>query len=261
MENQILFFYRTYKDSYSFSNSQPDLIKWSKNHHIEVDENVEFKQYISVSVFKYKDVHIEKPTSTKFEKVRPILKELFEDYYLLALKHIKNVNIEDGEFYLTKHSKGYFEIEYFSLDEKNKKHINIDFRDFIEDLWMTFSCSNSFVNRRGARKNGAPITKEVFLQFLNLTVKYFSDHNSLNTYLDSYIKSFFNLVNDDMTIEGFDFSSESIINNILKNIQARIEYIEKNLIEEDDIFKDERIKLRGELEGLRYAKQVVNTKK
>jgi hypothetical protein len=155
------------------SRRTPRLEKWNCNFSVEVDENVDFQQCITLSIDKLLEKSIPKTKSTKFEKVRPIIKEIFLKHYSLAIKYIAEEEIGEGEFYLYRHSKYWFQIAYFSKDEKHKQNIQIDFRDSIEDLWLTINSSQGHKRRPDFRKNGQPITVDQFKQFLNLLFNFY----------------------------------------------------------------------------------------
>ena len=60
--------------------------KWDKDFYVSVNENVDFIQSIDITINKFSESVFEKPKNSKFEKVKPILKEIFLDHYILAIK-------------------------------------------------------------------------------------------------------------------------------------------------------------------------------
>ena len=56
----------------------------------------------------------------------------------------------------------------------------------------------------------------------------------------------------------FDLSNAKAIKDIISQIEDRKLFIEKQLIEVDNISKEDRIKLRGELTGLSFALETIN---
>lgn len=246
---------------YSSNNRQPEIVKWNKAHYVEIFENVEWRPYISLSIVKYKSDSFSKPKSDKYQSVKPIIEDLFDDYYNHALRNIYSTKLCESEFYLIENSKDWFQLEYYSEDEKDKRNVSIDFRNSIEDLWLMVDSNHGHKSRPNARKNGKPIKQEDFLLFLNLTLRFLSDHNSYEVYLDNYIKDFLKLVSGDKKIESFDLSADKAFKSILEALEKRKAKIEKRLIENDQDTQEDRIKLRGELEGLNYAIKTVHINK
>ncbi len=64
------------------------LEKWNLYFDVEVYENVDFEQHIEIIVNKLHEKNIIKPKSTEFEKVKPVIEEIFLHHYSLALKFI-----------------------------------------------------------------------------------------------------------------------------------------------------------------------------
>jgi hypothetical protein len=239
------------------SRQLPYLLKWTKKYSIEVEEEVDFRQYISLSIFRLSQEE-KKPYISKYEKVISVIKETFLDHYNLALKYIHELNTNEGEFYVLKHSKDWFEIQYFSKDEKEKWSIKIDFREEIEDLWLTLSSIPGHKDRANIRKKGTAIANERFRQFLNLTIEFLYDPNSLILFLEDYIKNFRLLFEGENKMEGLIVSVSKSFEQIVNQLQSRTQNIEKRLIENDSDSKINRAKLRGELEGINYALKVIN---
>lgn len=246
---------------HSSNNRQPEIVKWNKAHYVEMYENVEWWPYISLSIVKYKSDSYPKPKSGKYQSVKPIIEDLFDDYYNHALRNIFSNNLCETEFYLIEKSKNWFQLEYYSEDVKDKRNVSIDFRNSIEELWLIVDSNHVHRSRPNARKNGKPIKQEDFLLFLNLTLRFLSDHNSYEVYLDTYIKDFLKLVSGDKKIESFYLSADKAFKDILDTLDKRKSKIEKRLIENDQDTQEDRIKLRGELEGLNYAIKTVHINK
>lgn len=242
-------------------NHQPQVIKWNEDHLLEVNENVDFRQYISLTINKRKQRDIPKPVSTEFEKVRPVIKEIFLSHYNLAIKYIHESIIDQGEFYLYNRSKDWWQIAFYSKDEKNKTHIEIDFRDGIEDLWLMFICSPGHKGRPDYRKHATPITIDRFKQFLNLTIQYFHDSDSVQVLLEDYIKNFRLLCYGNERIEGLIISTAKAFEEILNQLDLRKLSIEKRLIENDSDSVLDRARLRGELDSLLYTIKTINSYK
>lgn len=124
-----------------------------------------------------------------------------------------------------------------------------------------FKCIPGFSGRPTARKNASPITDLQFKQFLNLTLQFLYDPDSLTTFLNDYIKNFYKLCKGETKIEGFIISAEKSFEIISDQLSSRKEYLEKRLIENDKDSALDRMKFRGELEGIKYALNVINANK
>ncbi|MCG8697688.1 MAG: hypothetical protein MI922_06500 [Bacteroidales bacterium] len=249
------------KDEYLSSRWFPEINKWNKAYVVDLRENVEWSPCISLSIVKYRSDSFPKPKSDKYQKVKPILEELFDDYYNHSLQNIYSAELCENEFYLIENSKSWYQIEYYSENEKDKRSLTIEFRDCIDDLWLRVEYNHSYKGRPNARKNGKPINKEDFFQFVNLTLKFLADHNSYQIYLDTYIKDFYNLASGNKKIEHFDLNADKAFKSILTTLEKRKIKIEKRLIENDEDSQGDRIKLRGELEGINYAIKTININK
>jgi len=238
---------------YSSSRWLPQLMKWNENYCVELYEDVEFSPHVYIWIDKLSNCGAAKPMSTVYKKVIPILKELFNDYYYLALKYINLTIIDEGEFYIIERSKDHFQVQYYSKNEKERLNLNIEFIDSFEFFDLTVNSIHGHRGRHIARRKGIPIEFEKFKQFLKLTLKFLSDHGSYVVFLEPYIKNFKNLVAGDNIIEGFDISSERAFKKILEQLEERKASIEKRLIEEDKDSLEDRIRYRGEIAGIDYA--------
>jgi len=191
------YFYYTYPSSSFSSRTMPQVVKWEEDVAVEVDESVDFRQHISLTLDKLPQKNIRPPKSDKYLKVNPILPEVFSRIYNLGLKLISEIDVSEGEFYLTKHDKDWYVVEYFSLDEKHRWSISIDLRDAVDNLWLMLFSSRGHKGRPQTRKKGTPISIAEFKQYLNLTLKFLSDPDSYKVYLYEYLKSFYALCTED----------------------------------------------------------------
>jgi hypothetical protein len=258
MASESKYYYITYPSSVR---ELPEVMKWNESFTLAVEENVDFRQVIDLSINKLANKNSVKPVSDKHKKVKPIITEIFLNHYTLALKFIHETDIDDGEFYLSKKSSDWYIIEYYSKNEKERRKTEIDFRDSIEELWLRFSCTPGFNSRPYSRKKASPITGVQFKQFLNLTIQFLYDSDSLTTFLNDYLKNFYRLCEGDTKIEGFIISAEKSFQIISAQLTSRKEYLEKRLIENDADSTLDRMKFRGELEGILYAMNVINANK
>jgi len=254
MTKESKYYYITYYQFlYSSSNQQPILVKWNEHYYVDINENVEDRQVFNISIDKLSDRGFDKPKSTEFEKVKPILGDLFNDYYFLALRTLSAKDFKEGEYYIIKNRKEWIQVEYYPLKEKDRYSLSIDFNNNIKEFMLELNRSLGHKGRPNARKNGSPIEFEEFIQYLNLTLKFLADPDSYKVYLETYLKNFNNLVNGKNIVEAFDISSAKVFEKILNQLNGRKATVEKRLIEEDSDALEDRIKLRGELEGLNYA--------
>jgi len=237
------------------------LVKMSESFSVEINENVDFSQRIQVEVNRFGGKNDTKMTGSKYEKVTPMVKDVFLGYYNLALKYMHEHIIDDGEFYLLRHSKQFYEAQYFSRNEKDKSNINIKFVDRIQALSVDLDCGPGHKYRTRFRKEASPITEEQFRQFFNLTIRFIYDPDSYTVFTEDYIKNFQMLCEGDNKIPGFIISAEQIFQHIQSKLQARKEFIEKHLIENDTDSAAERVRLRGELDGILYAISVIISNK
>jgi hypothetical protein len=61
---------------------------------------------------------------------------VFLAHHKLAVKYIHEVRLDEGEFYLFRHINDRFEAIFFSKNEKERLKIEIDFRDYVDYLWL-----------------------------------------------------------------------------------------------------------------------------
>ena len=83
----------------------------------------------------------------------------------------------------------------------------------------------------------------------------------MKKFFHDYLKNFYKLCEGDTKIEGFIISAEKSFQIISDQLTFRKEYLEKRLIENDADTTLDRMKFRGELEGILYAMNVINANK
>jgi len=249
-----------YVNRTSFSGTrQPQVTKWQPNFIVDVEENVDFRQDINLTVNKLSQGNMPVPKNSKYEKVKVITSEVFTNHYAPAVKMISELDISEGEYYLTRNNKDWYVIEYFSLDEKKRWSAQIDFRDGIEDLWLMVSSSPGHKGRPQARKKATAINADLFKQFLNLTVQFLFDSDSYFVQLNDFTKNFYALCLGDSPLQTLIINPETAFKKIIEQLETRRSNIEKRLIEVDGDPEFERSKLRGEIAGLVYALNVIKT--
>lgn len=241
-----------------FGDLRTSLAKWSERVYIDVFENFECVQYIDIQLFKNKDKH-NKPKTQPYQKVRPVLKELFEDHYNGALRYIASKDIEDWEYYIFLKGENSFEVEAYATNESNDKGcIQFNFSTRMDDLSFSVYSSTQLKGRPRARKKGTPITYKQFRQFYNISLQYLSEPESLLIYHEQFTKNFKNLTNGDgKKVELFNVSAEKAFKDIITQLENRRGAIEKRLIENDQDSREIRLKLRGELEGIKYSLKTI----
>lgn len=139
MAEESQFYYLTPTDKLTSLNNRSLLMKWNKLYFVAFDEKE--NQYLSVDVEKFTENDSEPPTSNKFEKVKSILEDVFNDNYYYGLRCISATKITNGEYYIVEHSRDYLEIKCYPKEEKNSQSVIISFRDSIEYLSITIDTS------------------------------------------------------------------------------------------------------------------------
>lgn len=252
-------YYYIHSDKGDYSRS---FHKWNERFTINIFEDYETTQLVDIYILKYRE-RLLKPTSSPYEKVRPVIMEIFEDYYNGALRFITRYNIEDWEYYITQNSKGSAKIEAYSSDKSvNKGFIKLELNNDIENLSLIIHAFEGIRGRKHARNNGDLITYEHFKQFLNLIFKFLSDHNSLLINHKSFTDDFNELLTDDSKkINLFDISAEKSFKQIITQLMKRKKAIERRLIENDKDSTNDRLRLRGELDGIIYSLKTIDINK
>lgn len=249
-------------NQYSNRSQTPFISLWNKKYVIYIDEPVDYSQYLDLSVDKLQGEDFPKPKSSEYESVKPILQELFEDYHTAVISGYNKYSFYDeNEYYLVKHSKTWYEIVSFNPGGSDRESFKIDFRDSIEELWLTINKSRSFKSRPSARKNGELIKKERFLQFYNLTMIYISELESILIQSKEFIKNIYSLIDNNEKTISFNLTTKQSFNDLLENLSKRKKALEKRLIENDTDSKITRTKIRGEIDGVKYAINAIKTQK
>ncbi len=250
------------KSSFSLSGQREYITKWNERYIIDVHENYEWTPYISVDILKYNE-KMERIKNEKYQKVKTVLEELYNDYHNGTLNFLSKWNFPDWEYYITDNTKNWIKIEaYSSEDSTNKGNITLSLSDHIENLHYTISTDKGVSGRRSARNHGTPITYEHFCQFFNISLQYLADHESILIRFEQFRDNFRSLSegkNDEVKI--FDYRADESFTKIIDQLAKRKQEIEKRLIENDQDTKEDRLKLRGELEGINYSLTTINIHK
>jgi len=237
----------------SFGRGMPSIYKYNPRFSLDVIEDVDFKQVIELYLLKPGQENHTLPASDEYTKVKPVIPDIFYSHYKLALKLIHETTIGQGEFFLFRHSKDWYEAAYYSQDEKNRWSISIDLRDDINNCWIRFQSVPGHKGRPTFRKKASPIPSEKFKQFLALILNFFDDADSIPVVGENFITNFRQLCDGDYLTDVPVIHIKTSYENILRQLKSRKEYLEKSLIERDNDPPLARAKLRGELEGIQYA--------
>lgn len=244
----------TRKSKYSSFGMECSLSRWDAYTDLTLDENVEYRPYLGLDIDKLKNEEYPLPKSDVIFKVKPILPEIFSDYYKLFLRSIRDaIFLEDDEYYQQDHKLDSYEIQYFAGESRKHNSIHIKFYDSMKFFYLTVSRSGGYSMRPGWRKNGTAINKLKFLQYFNLTLQFLSDPGSYNVFLNDYILNFKKLINGSDNLNGFIVTPEQTLSEITKQLDARKLFIEDRLIRSDSDDQLTRSQLRGELDGILYA--------
>jgi len=221
------YFFSKLTDTWWSSGSIPAIFRWSKYHLIEIEEDVESCQYINCSFDKFKSGHHEKPVSDDRRNVRSIIKEVFLSHYNLAVKILSEIELDDGEFYIRKHGMTWYEMIYFSKDEKEQRQIKIDFEDNIQLFNVLISSKRGYKGRPQYRKTAMAISKEKFMLFLNCTLQFLYDSDSYYIFMEDYKRKFLQILDEDSKFEGFILSADKSFEKILNQLLLRKDSIKK----------------------------------
>lgn len=250
------------KSNYGLNRQREYITKWNERYTIDLHENYEWTPCITVDILKYNE-KMERVKNEKYQKVKPILEELFNDYHNGTLNFLSKWNFRDWEYYITDKKRNWIQIvAYSSEDSSDKGSITLSLSDHIEDLHFSISTDKGVSGRRSARNKGIPITHEHFCQFFNISLQYLSDHESMLIHHEQFLDNFRNLSEGkEDEVKIFDYRADEAFNKIINQLEKRKKVIEQRLIENDQDTKEDRLKLRGELDGIKYSLKTINIHK
>lgn len=78
--------------------------------------------------------------------------------------------------------------------------------------------------------------------------------------MKDYSTKFFQLFEKPEPFSGYLVNPTDTIEQIYKQIESRKIFIEKQLIENDDVSSIQRVQLRGQLEGLDYSLKAIKAR-
>jgi hypothetical protein len=195
--------------------------------------------------------------SDEFNIIKPTAKADFYKAYNSCLRNIHQVDLNDGEFYLVKKKQSpALGIAWFSKEEKRRLGLLIEFYDDKKDFQLSIDYNiQAGKIAHHFRKAGNTLSPVVFRSFYNGVLNFLHDPENYHTghaiLMDQYRAI---TVGEVPEITVFTSSSWDPNNNIaIEKITNRITAIERRLIELDTDTSSERMKMRGELEGLKFA--------
>jgi hypothetical protein len=132
--------------------------------------------------------------------------------------------------------------------------LSIEFYNTDKILTLTIDCSVQFgKNVRHFRKAGNIINESKFHLFLRVLFNYLHDYENLSSNLKPLFGQFEEVVNRGKltlpSIKGWEQDNSVAI----EKLNNRILCIEKRLLEIDNDKPEERIRMRGKLESLKFA--------
>jgi hypothetical protein len=218
---------------------------------------------LKIHVSKYgngKDNSI--PPSDAETQIKIITKDTFNKYFSKFLQSIHQLDRSSGEFYYLKsYGKVIVGVAWFSENERDKKNILISLDNEKDDFYFTITCTNNWKNIQHFRRAGNTIEIGKYNTFFKVVLKYIHDReNYVVNYFDiiSHFKRM--LTGDIEEQESKEFGSWQPDNSkIIDAVSNRISAIERRLMEIDSDTLEERIKMRGELEGLQFALNIAKT--
>jgi hypothetical protein len=194
------------------------------------------------------------PKTDEYTIVKASSKQIFDQAYSTFLRTAHQCNVAKGEYYLMKRNDGHPNgMAWYSEATESKMGLQIQFYDHPKDFSLTIEHIKTWQGVQHFRRAGNIIKGEQFHLFFKAALNFLHDANN-------YSSNFRKLVIDFKEIlHGREVQINKDENWALGNsiasvqIKDRISSIEKRLIEVDNDAPDERMKLRGELEGLKFA--------
>ena len=254
---QDKFFYEKSKDRPYTNRSWANVIRFNKTLVVNVDENVEYSQSISIDIDKLNTQEFIVPQSESYQIVKPIIKENFYEYYYLALKYITEIDHSEGEFYLCKKYSTDYTITWFNTDDKNRKSIEVTVINSIETFDIRINASKKWKDRPAAHKNGKAISLELYGSLFKSIIRFLYDPENLELNAPEFVTTYINSLKNDTVPVLVPSHIEKSIHTICKTIEIRLDSLEKRLIESDTDTPEERNRIRGEVEGLKFSLKVI----
>lgn len=246
-------------DKYSFGTyTEETIILWSPNLFVTLHERIDWYPRIEVRYDKLLENKFAIPKSSKINKVRPILSELFDDYYKFSLSSLSKITFSNNdEFYLDR-SSNTIDLQSFSNDKKNpRNNLTIHLVNSIDRFELEICKSAPGTSRRPWKNNTTAISKDEFSQFVSIVLQYLSDRHSFIILMNDFITKYLQLCDDPSPFSGYLINPSVEIEHIYKQIELHKNFIEKQLIEDDNKTPLQRSSLRGQLVGLDFSLKTI----
>jgi hypothetical protein len=237
------------------SNDDSSLIRLSRDLMVSFSLPVDQKKNLSINVGKNGNQAFEGEFKTdEYSIIKRISKDKFcQDYYQL-LRCYHELDISSGEFFLIKKKDMATGMVWFSGEPVRRLGLSIDFYNADRIISLTIDCCVRFgKNVRHFRKAGNIIDEDKFHLFLRVLFHYLHDYENLSFNLKPLFGQFEEVVNGGKLTfpSASDWQKDNSV--AIEKLTNRILSVEKRLLEIDNDTPEERIRMRGELEGLRFA--------
>ena len=238
------------------SNDDSGLIRLSRDLMVAFSLPVDQKKNLSINVGKNGNQVFEGEFKTdEYTIIKRISKDEFYQNYHQLLRCYHEIDISSGELYLIKKKNmATTGMVWFSAEPVRRLGLSIDFYNADKIITLTIDCSVQFgKNVRHFRKASNIINQGKFHLFLRVLFHYLHDYENLSSNLKPLFGQFEEVVNGGkLTLPGIsDWQKDN--NVAIEKLTNRILSIEKRLLEIDNDTPEERIRMRGELEGLKFA--------
>lgn len=200
--------------------------------------------------------------SDEYNIIKSAAKDDFYRAYNSCLRNIHHIDLSDGEFYLVKKKQSpVLGIAWFSRQEKRRLGLLVEFFDNEKDFHLTIDCNiQAGKNAHHFRKAGNTLSPMAFRFFFNGVLNFLHDpenyHVGYEILMDQYRSITAGEVPDISPPLSSSWNPDTSV--AIDKITNRISAIERRLIELDTDTSNERMKMRGELEGLKFALIAIN---
>lgn len=221
---------------------------------ILIGENVEAPDF-ELNIVKIDTHKLPRPTGTSYQKCKEISVETYKKHFAYALSNLRNTLWIDAEYYLIDKSSTWFVLAMYTTDPKDRFSIIIDVRNSLEITIIDIHKSSNFTNRTSYRKKAKPISNEIFIACFRETIKFIDDSVSYHLNIESYLSRMQEIIKGNYDLSN----SPSVIdiNQVIDQLDTKKKLLEKRLMENDTDSPIDRATLRGEIEGLKYALNVI----
>lgn len=236
------------------------IYRYSSAMMVSVETNIDRRQHICVYFTKNgnKSAYETDWKSTDACIVKPATKEAFYQAYNHNLAYLHENDYSQGECYLnTSNGRLPHGMARFSASEQDKKGLIIAFHNEPKDFTLRIDNFKTWKGIQHFRKAGHVIELSQFAQFYKGVLHFLHDPENYEIHYELLIQQFKAIIVGEQP-ELPTYSYMPLDHNpIREKIEYRIAAIEKRLIELDSDSREERIKMRGELDGLKFALQLM----